>query len=157
MRCPPGASDASIGPTILTHRSRRPIDRATVARVRTLDGTAIAARRARNDRWCLSPSVVARSAEERRQRHSAMRDDHFGSSATWARMVDGDRATRVSTTPRLLVGLVRLKPNIAGATLMWRPFADDSTIGRRASHVDLQDTAILQREIQDLAVLGVRR
>lgn len=89
-----------------------------------------------------------------------MRDEHLGSGATWARMIDGHGAARVSTAPRLMFELVRLKPDlitICAAALVFWPLTDDSTIGRRASHVDLQDAAIFQREIQNLTVLSVWR
>jgi len=73
-------------------------------------------------------------------------------------MVDGNGPARVSAASSVMLDRVRLQPELIAirlSTLVRRPFADHSTIRRRAAYMDLQDAAIFQREIQYLSVLGV--
>ena len=155
LGCAPNAAHMRVRRAVRACGGREAIIGTAIRRIGTRGGSPVPARRGGDDGLRLAPSVTAGRAEERGQHDATVGDEHLGGHASRTRMVDGHRSTRVGT-PSSLVHVRRHFRFDRTPALVRRPLANHAAIRGNSPHVNLQDAAVFQREVQDLSLLRSR-
>ena len=112
-------------------------------------------RRGRDDGWRLSPSMPARRAEKCGQHDTAVCDEHLARHAARAGMMDSQAVSRDPMRRRSWSIVLGHAASLS--TLRRRSGAGRSPMTRQygeiAAHLDLQDTAVLESQLENFAIL----